>query len=139
MKTHNRHRTLFALSVVVMSICAGVCHADDRPNSLVILADDLGYADLGFTGSKEIKTPVLDNLAGNGVVFENGYVTTHTSGLQGLVLMTGRYQARFGMEVNLTNSPFDTHNGLPLTERTFADQLQKAGCRQLLDEYRKTW
>ena len=54
---------------------ATVAVADERPNILVILADDLGYGDVGFTGSKEIFTPNLDALAENGIVCKNGYVT----------------------------------------------------------------
>ena len=54
---------------LVSLLFAGHVYGDSRPNILVILADDLGYADLGFTGSKEIQTPVLDKLAANGVTF----------------------------------------------------------------------
>ena len=46
--------------------------AATRPNILIILADDLGYADTGFTGSKVVQTPNLDRLAANGVVLKNG-------------------------------------------------------------------
>lgn len=101
----------------------------DRPNILVILADDLGYGDLGFTGSNVIQTPVLDKLAAGGVVFSNGYVSHPYCGPSRASLITGRYQARFGLEINLTNSPFDTHNGLPLTEMTFAERLHRSGYR----------
>ncbi|MFD2255242.1 sulfatase [Luteolibacter algae] len=100
--------------------------AAEKPNILVILADDLGYADLGFTGSKEIFTPNLDALAENGIVCKNGYVTHPYCGPSRAGLITGRYQARFGLEINLTNSPFDLHSGLPLTEKTFATRLKKA-------------
>jgi arylsulfatase A-like enzyme len=48
---------------------------DRRPNIIVILADDLGYNDVGFTGKTDIRTPALDKLAANGVIFSNGYVT----------------------------------------------------------------
>ena len=112
---------LFALTLV-----AG---ADGKPNFLVILCDDLGYADLGFTGSTEIKTPVLDKLAANGMEFTNGYVTHPYCGPSRAGLVTGRYQARFGLEINITNSPFDLHSGLPLTEKTFGDRLKTAGYR----------
>lgn len=100
---------------------------NEKPNVLVILADDLGYGDVGFTGSKEIFTPNLDKLANNGVVFKNGYVTHPYCGPSRAGLITGRYQARFGLEINLTNSPFDMYNGLPLSEQTFAKRLQKTG------------
>lgn len=106
-----------------------VAQAAPRPNILVILADDLGYADLGFTGSTEIQTPVLDKLAADGVTFSNGYVTHPYCGPSRAGLITGRYQARFGLEINLTNAFFDEHSGLPLTEMTFAKRLQNAGYR----------
>ncbi len=111
------------------SAFVGAVQADERPNILVILCDDLGYADLGFTGSTEIETPVLDSLANGGVIFDNGYVTHPYCGPSRAGLITGRYQARFGLEINLTNSHFDLYNGLPLTERTFADRLKKSGYR----------
>ena len=101
--------------------------AQEKPNVLIILADDLGYQDVGFTGSTEIKTPNLDQLAKNGVVVKNGYVTHPYCGPSRAGLVTGRYQARFGLEINLTNSPFDMYNGLPLTEKTFADRLKTSG------------
>lgn len=101
--------------------------ANERPNILVILADDLGYGDLGYTGSKDIFTPNIDQLAKNGIEITNGYVTHPYCGPSRAGLVTGRYQARFGMETNITNSPFDLHNGLPLSETTFATRLQKAG------------
>ena len=52
------------------------CSNDDlKPNIIIILADDAGYADFGFMGSKEIKTPNLDQLASDGVIFNNAYVS----------------------------------------------------------------
>ncbi|WP_366185989.1 sulfatase-like hydrolase/transferase [Flavobacterium ovatum] len=115
---------LLACLVLVITIKTT---AQEKPNILVILADDLGYGDVGFTGSTEIKTPNLDKLAKNGVIFKNGYVTHPYCGPSRAGLLTGRYQARFGLEINLTNSPFDMYNGLPLTEQTFANRLKKSG------------
>lgn len=99
----------------------------ERPNILVILADDLGYNDLGFTGSKYIKTPNIDELANNGIKFTNGYVTHSYCGPSRAGLLTGRYQARFGMENNVSYSPDDKYMGLPLDQTTFAKRLQKVG------------
>ncbi|AWB65301.1 sulfatase [Saccharobesus litoralis] len=101
--------------------------ADERPNIVVILADDLGYKDLGFTGSSEIKTPVLDKLANDGIIFDNGYVTHPYCGPSRAGLLTGRYQARFGMENNVSYSPYDKYMGLPLDQTTFAKRLQQVG------------
>ena len=47
----------------------------EQPNIIVILADDLGYQDVGFNGCKDFKTPRIDQLAKEGVRFEHGYVT----------------------------------------------------------------
>jgi arylsulfatase A-like enzyme len=99
------------------------------PNILVILADDLGYGDTGFTGSTEIRTPRLNALAANGMICENGYVTHPYCGPSRAGLITGRYQARFGMEVNCTYSPFDLQMGLPLSEKTFGQRMQEVGYR----------
>lgn len=99
----------------------------NRPNIIVILADDLGYNDVGFTGKTDIKTPVLDMLAKGGVIFENGYVTHPYCGPSRAGLLTGRYQARFGMENNVSYSPDDKFMGLPLGETTVADRLKSAG------------
>lgn len=118
----------FLSPLLLLSFFMACCiNANERPNILVILADDLGYGDLGYTGSKDILTPNIDQLAQNGVEITNGYVTHPFCGPSRSGLMTGRYQARFGMETNITNSPFDQYNGLPLTETTFATRLQKSG------------
>ncbi|GAA4237888.1 hypothetical protein GCM10022291_26220 [Postechiella marina] len=121
-----KYSTTFLGLIMLFSIQTIIAQTE-KPNILVILADDLGYADLGFTGSKDIQTPNLDKLANNGVVVKNGYVTHPYCGPSRAGLITGRYQARFGMEINLTNSFYDMYNGLPLTEQTFANRLQKSG------------
>ncbi|MDZ8117881.1 sulfatase family protein [Pontiella agarivorans] len=103
--------------------------AAEKPNFLVILADDLGYMDVGFTGSEEIFTPQLDQLAENGMICENGYVTHPYCGPSRAGLMAGRYQARFGLEINITYSPYDLYSGFPLSEKTIAERLKPAGYR----------
>lgn len=104
-------------------------YSQERPNIIVIIADDLGYHDVGFTGCTDIKTPRLDKLAKNGVVCTNAYVTHPYCGPSRAGILTGRYQARFGMEINPTYSPFDLFMGLPLTETTFAKRLHDVGYR----------
>ncbi|MGJ8641189.1 MAG: sulfatase family protein [Opitutaceae bacterium] len=120
-------KTLLALSLLPFLACQVL--ADSRPNVIIILADDLGYADVGFNGNQIVETPNLDRLANEGVVFKNGYVTHPYCGPSRAGLITGRYQARFGQEINITYSPFDIHQGLALDEKTFGERLQPAGYR----------
>jgi len=67
-----------------------------KPNIIFILADDLGFADLGFTGSDLHQTPNLDNLAKNSMYFNNAYASHPTCQPSRLSLLTGKYPARIG-------------------------------------------
>jgi len=96
--------------------------AADKPNILFIVGDDMGYADVGFHGCKDIPTPNLDALAASGVRFTNGYVSGPYCSPTRAGLVTGRYQTRFGHEFNPSGK-----DGLPLTEITVADRLKAAG------------
>ena len=98
-----------------------------RPNVIVILADDLGYADVGFNGCKDIPTPHIDSLAQHGVRCTNGYVSHPFCSPTRAGLMTGRYQHRFGHENNPAWLPDDPDIGLPLDQITLPPVLQKAG------------
>jgi len=100
-----------------------------RPNILLIVADDLGYADIGAYGSREIPTPNIDRLASAGIRFTDGYVSGPYCGPTRAGLMTGRYPQRFGYEFNPDGSP---EYGLPLTEKTMAERLRAAGYRTAL-------
>ena len=71
-----------------------------RPNIIILLADDLGYADLGCQGSKEVISPNIDSIAANGMRCTAGYVTAPQCCPSRAGLMTGRYQNRFGFEAN---------------------------------------
>ncbi len=83
--------------VIVMLVCGGAGAAEEpKPNILVLIADDLGSADLGVQGCRDIPTPHLDSLAHNGVRFTNGYVSAPVCSPSRAGLMTGRYQPRFG-------------------------------------------
>jgi arylsulfatase A-like enzyme len=96
-----------------------------RPNVLIILADDQGYADTGFHGCKDIPTPNVDSIAAGGVHCPQGYVSGPYCSPTRAGLLTGRYQQRFGHEFN----PGDRANeaGLPLAETTIADRFKSAG------------
>lgn len=94
-----------------------------KPNILLIVGDDMGYADVGFHGCKEIPTPNLDALAASGVRFTSGYVSGPYCSPTRAALLTGRYQTRFGHEFN----PSAAKAGMPVTESTLADRLKAAG------------
>jgi arylsulfatase B len=116
-------------AVIVAQILAGVsATAEQRPNVIFIVVDDLGYGELGCYGGKDIPTPHLDSLAASGVRFTSGYVTAPFCAASRAALMTGRYQTRFGFEFN----PIGAKNaapgiGLPVAEKTVADRLRDAG------------
>ncbi len=97
------------------------------PNIIIIMADDLGYGDIGCYGSTKIKTPNIDALAKGGLLFtdyhSNGAVCSPTRA----ALLTGRYQQRCGVEeVVFANGPA-RETGMSLDEVTFAEVLGKAG------------
>lgn len=100
--------------------------AGARPNVLVIMVDDLGYADLGVHGGREVRTPNIDALAAAGVRCTSGYVTAPYCSPSRAGLLTGRYQTRFGHEFN-PHVGEESVLGLPLGERTIADRLKSAG------------
>lgn len=97
-----------------------------KPNIIIILTDDQGYGDVGFNGNKKMKTPHLDELAKNGVIFTNGYVSYSVCGPSRAGIITGRYQDRFGFSRNPLFTPKDASSGLPLEEETISEYLKKA-------------
>ncbi|MGC4013894.1 MAG: sulfatase-like hydrolase/transferase [Luteolibacter sp.] len=104
-------------------------HAERKPNVLLIVADDLGYGELGLQGyTKDIPTPNIDSLAANGTRFSNGYVSGPYCSPTRAALLTGRYQQRFGHEFN-PGPPAEANAkvGLDLNEKTIADRLKTAG------------
>ncbi|MBN1417856.1 MAG: sulfatase-like hydrolase/transferase [Planctomycetes bacterium] len=102
--------------------------APPRPNIVLIFADDLGYGELGCQGNPQIPTPHIDSLARNGVRFTSGYVTASYCSPSRAGILTGRYQTRFGHELNpVGQNNLDPRAGLPLAERTIAQHLRDAG------------
>ncbi len=98
-----------------------------KPNVIVIISDDHGYADIGCQGCKDIPTPHLDSMAKNGVRFTDGYVSCPVCSPSRAGLMTGRYQTRFGHEGNPSPSLDRKNWGLPLSEKTFAQYMTENG------------
>ena len=86
--------------------------ASALPNVLIVVADDLGYGDLGYTGS-DVKTPVIDQLATEGRVLERYYVNMVCSPTRAM-LLTGRYATRYGLQTQVI--PNNKEYGLALNE-----------------------
>ncbi len=117
-----------ATVLLVLARCVATASTDRPPNILLIVADDLGYADLGVQGCPDIPTPNIDSLAKNGVRFASGYVSCPVCSPTRAGLMTGRYQQRFGHELNPGPAQSASPNfGLPLDETTLASRLKQLG------------
>jgi len=100
------------------------------PNLVLIVADDLGFGDLGIQGSLQIPTPNIDQLARGGIQFTNGYASSSVCAPSRAGILTGKHQASFGFNDNLANSQpgFDANYlGLPITKLTLADKLRSLG------------
>jgi arylsulfatase A-like enzyme len=94
-----------------------------KPNIVYFLVDDLGHTDVGFTGSKDIRTPNIDRLAKEGAVLDSFYVQPVCSPTRA-ALMTGRYATHTGVyTIVRPGAPW----GLPLAERTLPQALREAG------------
>jgi arylsulfatase A-like enzyme len=119
-------RKLFLLALVGMA-AVFAASAASKPNILFIVGDDMGYADVGFHGCKDIPTPNLDSLAASGARFSHGYVSGPYCSPTRAGMLTARYQQRFGHEFN----PSGDH-GMPTTETTIADRLKAAGYKTAL-------
>lgn len=114
---------LFALFALAPANIA----ADAKPNILIIIADDLGYADVGFNGGKTIRTPNLDRLAATGVRLTNFRVAPVCSPTRA-GLLTGRWPNRFGM-MRAVVPPWSKY-GLPQDETTLPEALTEAGYKR---------
>jgi arylsulfatase A-like enzyme len=109
------------------------CNGKDQPKSdtprtnlIVIMTDDMGWADVGFNGCKDIPTPNIDLIANEGVRFTDAYVSFPVCGPSRAGFLTGRYQDRFGFTTNPTIDPENSTAGLPIEEETIAQVLKKA-------------
>ncbi|MBD1388355.1 sulfatase-like hydrolase/transferase [Neiella sp. HB171785] len=128
MKTQLSIGLIALVSLLAGNACiAATNKADDRPNILFILTDDQGYADVGFNGSTDLKTPSIDELAENGTVFTSAYVVHPFCGPSRAGLMTGRYPHKFGSQFNLPATKDSGGLGLPTDESYISEVLQDAG------------
>jgi len=98
---------------------------DEQPNIVFIMADDLGYGDLGCYGATDIETPHLDRLASEGVRMTDFYANGAVCSPTRIAFLTGRYQQRLGMDNALYYQ--EMGRGLPVDGLTIGDALGSAG------------
>jgi arylsulfatase A-like enzyme len=122
----NQEKTM-RVSVIftLLAFCfACFLHAAAQPNIVLVVVDDVGVGDFGFSGGKDFPTPNIDRLAAEGVIFANGTVLPSCSPTRA-ALMTGRYPQRFGIE---DNRPLDgPRDGMDVREVTLPQKLREAG------------
>jgi len=120
-------RLLLAVCLL-LGLSALTAQAADRPNIIIFLADDLGYADIGVNGCKDIPTPHVDAIAKNGVRFTDGYAAHPVCSPSRAALMSGMYQHRFGFEHNSGPERYAAPNfGMPRDVPSLAEKLKAAG------------
>jgi arylsulfatase A-like enzyme len=125
-----------AFSVLVLACGGGTepvpaepveTRAHPRPNVVLLVADDLGYADLSVQGATELTTTNIDRLAVDGVRLTNNYANHPVCSPSRAALMTGKYQHRFGFENNPPRQGPNAGVGVPVTETMLAERLKSAG------------
>jgi arylsulfatase A-like enzyme len=117
---------MFRWSLLFLAIClmsGRPAESADQPNIVLLLADDLGWKDVGFHDS-EIETPHLDRLAAGGTRMTQFYVQPVCSPTRG-ALLTGKYPCRLGLQCGVVR-PWAEH-GLPVDERTLPQALSEGG------------
>lgn len=120
-------RTIHFLSMIIVAFSPvgrrSEANGDDRPNIVMLLADDLGYGDLSCFGSPAVKTPHLDTLASEGMRFSRFYAGSAVCSPTRASVLTGRYPLRFGITKHFN----DVNRWLPESATTVAELLKEAG------------
>jgi uncharacterized sulfatase len=116
--------------LAVLALFASLAAQGAAPNVILVLADDLGFGDIGANGQSLIKTPTLDRMAREGVRLTSFYASANVCTPSRAGLMTGRYAIRSGLAHQVIE-PDDEH-GLPQAEITIAELLRDVGYRTAL-------
>ena len=139
-KPSDDHYHIASKAAYLKSIASGTNNRKDAnmPNVVIIFYDDMGYGDLGFTGSKAIRTPNIDRLASDGVVFSNYHSASAVCSPSRAALLTGRLPPRAGVpevifprdsSIRLALYAKGNANNLPSEEITISEVLQADGYR----------
>jgi uncharacterized sulfatase len=112
------------LLLALLGFC-GPAAAIERPNVILIVADDLGIGDIGVFGATRIRTPNLDALARRGAALSGFYAAANICSPSRAAILTGRYPIRSGLGWDVVTA--EDHHGLPLSEITIAELLKGRG------------
>ena len=124
MKSRSLGLCLLAAAALMAAGPAALTAADRKPNIVYIVADDLGWKDVGFNGATDLKTPNIDALAAGGVKLEQFYVQPMCTPTRAAI-MTGRYPFRYGLQTAVI--PAVSAYGLDTTEWLMPQALKEAG------------
>jgi arylsulfatase A len=121
-------RVRFPIALIGLAILASATAAEEprRPNVVLILADDLGYGELGCYGQKKIHTPCLDRMAAGGLRFTQAYAGSPVCAPSRCCLMTGTHGGHAWVRDNREVKP-EGQTPLPAAEVTVAELLHKQG------------
>ena len=117
----------FALSLGFCSLAVAQQVLATQPNVVLIMADDLGYSDVGSYGATDVQTPNIDSLAREGVRLTDFYSNGPTCSPTRAALISGRYQQRYGLEMQLINPHRERGDGLPVTGFSLPQLLSDHG------------
>lgn len=129
----------FLFRILLLSVSLGVISAQDatqRPNILLILLDDLGYADVGFNADlfgvkTDVVTPNIDAMAKGGTIFRQAYVAHPFCGPSRMALLSGRMPHGYGGQKNLPNESLNLEDynkkGIPVEETLISTVLRRSG------------
>jgi arylsulfatase A-like enzyme len=118
--------TRYLILLALLCAFATPAPAEERPNIVLIMADDLGYSELGSYGQKLIQTPHLDQLAKEGMRFTRNYAGNAVCAPSRCVLMTGKHPGHAWVRNNSEVKP-EGQRPIPESEVTIAEILQSAG------------
>jgi len=121
---------IFYSSLLLFSGCTAksqIAAKEQKPNVLIILADDLGYGDISSYGQKNISTPNIDNLAKRGVRCTDFYAPTPYCAPSRATLLTGRFPLRHGLITNPAPDAGINDVGINAREITLGNVFQEAG------------
>ncbi len=134
------HSSASSAALMLLSVCwSAPSPAEDRPNVVFILADDLGWKDLSITGSSFYETPNIDRIGQSGVQFVQGYATCQVCSPSRASIMTGKYPARlhitdwigaktgYDWKRNGRILPADYQHHLPAVDTTIAEAFRDGG------------